>query len=88
MIQRLGRQLGRVEVLLSEIGRVGGADSRDGKNSEAGEYPVVQRLGLTLSLAWAWVCSLVGEPRFQKPWPKKKHTIQKLLLEMLGEDDK
>ena len=32
-------QLGRVEVLLSEIGRVRGADSRDGKNPEAGELP-------------------------------------------------
>ena len=32
-------QLGRVEVLLSEIGRVGGADSREGKNLEVGELP-------------------------------------------------
>ena len=32
-------QLRRVEVLLSEIGRVGGADGREGKNLEVGELP-------------------------------------------------
>ena len=32
-------QLGRVEVLLTEIGRAGGAVSREGKNSEVGELP-------------------------------------------------
>ena len=32
-------QLGRVEVLLTEIGRAGGAGSKEGKNSEVGELP-------------------------------------------------